>query len=108
MVNVPSLNGTWRGTGHQTPAGPGGADYPVVMVIGAGGGSIDYPSLSCGGSLTRLSGGATSAQFRESITYGRCVNGGTISVNLVNGRLAWTWTGQEGGTRYTVIAVLER
>ena len=108
VVNVPSLNGTWRGTGHQTPAAASGSDYPVVMTISAGGGSIDYPSLNCGGSLTRLSGGGTSAQFRENITYGRCIDGGTISVNLVNGRLAWTWTGASQGKQYTVIAVLER
>ena len=107
-VNVPSLTGTWRGVGHQSPAGTGGSDYQVVMSINEGGGSIDYPSLGCGGSLTRLSGTATSAQYREHITYGKCIDGGSVSINLFQGRLAWTWIGQSAGQQYTVIAVLER
>jgi hypothetical protein len=74
------------------------------MSITQGGGSIDYPSLSCGGSLTELSNGGTSAEFQEHITYGKCIDGGTITVNLVNGRLAWTWL----GSGVNVIAVLER
>jgi hypothetical protein len=108
VVNVPSLVGTWRGVGHQSPAPKGGADYPIVMVIGGNGGSIEYPSLRCGGSLARLSGAATSAQFREQITHGNCINGGTVSVNLFRGRLSWTWIGQASGKQYSVIAVLER
>jgi hypothetical protein len=79
-------------------------DYSVVMRIAQDGGSIDYPSLSCGGSLTQLSSSGTSAQFQEHITYGDCVDGGAITVNLVNGKLAWTWF----GSGINVIAVLER
>ena len=111
-VSAQSLVGSWRGMGHQTPAGAGGADYLVVMVIASesGNASIDYPSLSCGGTLTRLSGSATTAQYRENIAYGgnRCTNGGTVTVNLRNGVLAWTWFGVDRGKQYNVIAVLER
>jgi len=78
------------------------------MTIGEDGGSIQYPSLSCGGSLTRLSSDSTSAQYRETITYGQCINGGTITARLFQGRLSWSWTGQAGGTQYNVIAVLAR
>jgi len=106
-VNVPSLAGTWTGSGHQSPAGQT-SDYPIVMTIGEDGGSIQYPSLSCGGSLTRLSSDSTSAQYRETITYGQCINGGTITARLFQGRLSWSWTGQAGGTQYNVIAVLAR
>lgn len=108
VVSVPSLAGTWRGVGHQSPAGKSGADYPVVMTIGANGASIDYPSLRCGGSLTRLSGGGTTAQYREHISYGNCLNGGLVTVNLVRGKLSWSWSGRQGATQYSVIAVLER
>ena len=107
-VEAPSLAGTWSGTGHQTPAGESGSDYPITMTISNGGGSIDYPSLGCGGSLAPISGGATSAQYRETITYGGCISGGTVSVNLFKGRLSWTWTGEYEGQQYNVIAVLER
>jgi hypothetical protein len=109
-VSAQTLDGTWRGTVHQSPAGEDASDYPVVMVITTSGGSIDYPTLGCGGSLRRLSGGNTSAQFRENITRGadKCVNGGIISVNLSQGRLSWTYRGQQGGNTYTGNAVLER
>lgn len=108
VVNVPGLAGTWGGTGRQTPAGPSGSDYPVVMTIGSGGGKIDYPSLGCGGSLSLVSGNPTSAQYRENITYGKCINGGAVSVNLFRGRLSWSWSGSHAGKQYNVIAVLER
>jgi hypothetical protein len=109
-VSAETLEGTWRGSGHQTPAGDAGSDFTIVMVISKNGGSIDYPSLGCGGTLTRLSAGDRSAQFRESLTRGagKCVDGGNISVNLFRGKLSWTWTGQQKGTHYSAIAVLER
>jgi hypothetical protein len=104
QVPVDSLTGTWSGSGHQSGGDLPSSDYPVVMSITQGGGSIDYPSLSCGGSLTELSNSSTSAEFQEHITYGKCIDGGTITVNLVNGKLAWTWI----GSGVNVIAVLER
>lgn len=109
VVERTSLNGTWRGSGHQSPAGPGGADYPIVMTIGPGGGSIDYPSLGCGGTLSLVSASATSAQYRESITRGadKCITGGLVTVNLFRGRLSWTWAGSHQGKQYNVIGVLE-
>ena len=109
-VSAPSLVGVWSGMGHQSPAGTAGADWSIAMTIAAGGGSIQYPSLSCGGTLTQLFRDATSAQFRESITYGRekCIDGGTITVRLFNGKLSWTWFGQSRGKQYNAIAVLTR
>jgi hypothetical protein len=109
VVERSSLVGTWRGSGRQTPAGPGGADYPIVMTIGPNGASIDYPSLGCGGTLSLVSGSGTSAQYRESITYGgnKCITGGLVAVNLFRGRLSWTWSGSHQGQQYNVIAVLE-
>jgi hypothetical protein len=110
VVAVPQLIGTWRGTGHQTPAGASGADYPVVMVVGNGTASIDYPSLKCGGTLTQLSASGSSAQYREHISHGqdRCTDGGTVTVNLDNGRLVWSWVGVDHGKQYIVIGVLDR
>jgi hypothetical protein len=108
--NSPGLNGVWRGTGHQTPAGDSGADWTIAMTINASGSSIDYPSLHCGGTLTQLSRTDTSAEFREHITYGqnRCVDGGTIMVKYQKNQLAWSWFGNQGGKQYTAIAVLDR
>jgi hypothetical protein len=106
QATAQSISGTWTGSGHETHTDGKSQDYPIVMVIAAGGGSIDYPSLGCGGSVSQRSGDATSAQYIESITRGRdhCIDGGSITVNLVSGKLAWTWTGQG----VSVTAVLER
>ncbi|MBZ9797904.1 hypothetical protein [Mesorhizobium sp. ES1-4] len=109
-VNVPSLAGTWVGSGHQSPAGDAGADWSIAMTIGDDAASIDYPSLGCGGSLSQTSRDDTSAQFHESITYGqdKCIDGGDITVRFYKGNLSWTWVGQADGQPYNAIAVLTR
>lgn len=109
-VNAPSLDGTWVGSGHQSPAGASGGDWSIAMTISQGNSSIDYPSLGCGGSLAEISRDDTSAEYRESITYGldKCINGGTITVRYVNGSLAWTWFGEASGQQYNAIAALTR
>jgi hypothetical protein len=47
----------------------------------------------CGGSLTALSTAGNEAQFREHITYGECLDDGPIDVKLLQGKLAWKWSG---------------
>jgi hypothetical protein len=91
-----ALTGTWTGSGNETRDGAESTSYPVVMRISEGGGSIDYPSLGCGGSLTALSASGEEARFREHITYGECVDGGTIEVKLSGGKLDWRWSGGDG------------
>jgi hypothetical protein len=110
VVNAPSLIGTWTGSGHQSPAGATGADWAISMTIGEGSASIDYPSLGCGGTLTETSNDGTSAEYRESITYGRdvCIDGGMITVRFFRDKLSWTWVGQAQGQQYNAIAVLSR
>jgi hypothetical protein len=111
VVNAPSLTGIWRGAGHQSPSPVGGAtDWSIVMTISASGGSIQYPSLGCGGSLTQISRDAASAQYRETITFGNdvCINGGVVGVRYFRGRLSWTWLGQSDGHQVNATAVLTR
>jgi hypothetical protein len=95
------LIGVWRGVGRQEPAGAH-AEWTIVMTIAANGGTIDYPSLGCGGTLTQLSRNANSAQFRETITTGRnaCIDGGTITVKLTSDGLTWSWAGSDRYTQY--------
>lgn len=105
-----SIDGEWGGSGHQSPVGSSGqSEYPIVMTISGNSGTTEYPSLGCSGALRKIAGGNVSAQFSETVTRGRnCING-TITVNLQNSRLAFTWTGSDDrGTGYTLIAVLER
>jgi hypothetical protein len=105
-----SLNGTWRGMGHQSSASGAGSDWSIAMTIKPDGSSIDYPSLSCGGTLTQVSRTDTSAEFREHITYGQksCIDGGTVTIRLQNGQLAWTWFGTQSGKLINASAVLGR
>jgi hypothetical protein len=92
---IDALYGTWTGSGHQTGGGGEPSSYQVVMRISANGGSVDYPSLGCGGSLTALSSAGDEAKFKERIVYGECLDGGTIDVKLNGGKLDWKWSGVE-------------
>lgn len=107
---APTLTGTWVGSGHQSPAGDAGADWSIAMTIGDGSGSIDYPSLGCGGSLSQTSRDDSSAEFHESITYGqdKCIDGGDITVRFFKKKLSWTWVGRADGRPYNAVAVLAR
>ncbi|MGX7873556.1 hypothetical protein ACVDG5_013000 [Mesorhizobium sp. ORM6] len=109
-VPAQTLTGTWVGSGHQSPAGDAGADWPIAMTIRDDGASIDYPSLGCGGSLSQTSGDDMSAEFHESITYSqdKCIDGGDITVRFFKGNLSWTWVGQANGQPYNAVAVLAR
>lgn len=109
-VSAPKLTGTWVGSGHQSPAGDAGADWQITMTIRDDGASIDYPSLGCGGSLSQTLRDDASAQFHESITYGKdkCIDGGDITVRFFKGNLSWTWVGQADGQPYNAVAVLTR
>lgn len=89
--------GTWRGNVDQ----PGWGSYEAVMKLdGAGGGAAEYPSLSCGGTLS--GGGAAGVySFTETITYGLwtpeeggCINGGSIRMVLEGASAFWEWRGK--------------
>jgi len=92
-----SLLGTWEGTGVQSPAGSTAETWPMRLVISEGGdGAVSYPSLECGGALTRVGRRGDGVRFNEVITYGHdnCIKGGTVTLVPVNGKLFWYWTGE--------------
>lgn len=105
------IGGTWRGTVDQ----PGYGSYEVVMTLdSAEGGTIEYPSLNCGGSL---SGGGEGGvyQYRETITYGLvdaegkgCITGGSIRVVLQGDGVFWEWNGSHGSQAIYVSGKLYR
>lgn len=85
--------GVWTGTVYQPNSRSG--SYPMTMRLdSAGGGAIDYPSLSCGGTVSG-GGSAGDYTYRESITYGRdrCIDGGTIHLVLQGEQAFWEWKG---------------
>jgi len=83
--------GTWRGVGLQVQSGVQ-ATWSLDVTIKAGGAAtIEYPSLKCGGTLALLPSG----QYRETITHGDCVTGGTVGFVQTGGKLIYYWTGEK-------------
>jgi len=93
---------TWRGVGYQFD---NDHTWTIEMLVnevpvGVVAGTISYPSLGCGGTLTYLGDRSEFHLFQEDLTFGldECINGGTIDVALcVNPEvpgvceLVWTW-----------------
>lgn len=103
-----TIVGSWTGTAHENASNGRSDAYPVNITITRDGGSVSYPHLECGGSLSRMGGGDKTAEFIEHITYGQknCLNGGRVSVSLSNGNLSWRWTGADQGARVVATATL--
>lgn len=114
LVAAPSLaqqpiSGSWSGLVLEVPPGDQPETYPVRLRIEAGGtGTIDYPSLACGGTLTPLRTMGEIMEFRERLSYGaeNCTDNGTVSVWLKAGRLVWVWTGEETDQPGTVASAV--
>ncbi len=94
---------------------PGYGSYEVVMTLDSpDGGTIEYPSLSCGGSLSGGGGGGV-YQYSETITYGwvdsenkGCITGGSIRVVLQGEGVLWEWKGRHESQDYTASGKLYR
>lgn len=87
--------GNWRGVGLQVDQYGVQEQWTLNVKIDANGkGVIEYPSLSCGGTLAPLKA-ARPYTFRETITHGDCVTGGTIVLTPLGGKLSWVWTGEQ-------------
>ncbi len=70
--------GRWEGDVNQ----PGYPPYPMVLVFSGQGGTSEYPSLQCAGTLTFVDAPADTHRFRERIVTGRekCMDGLLITV----------------------------
>jgi hypothetical protein len=89
--------GTWTGLGLQVFRDGRTTTWTIRMRINAdGNGTIDYPSLSCGGTLTRLRSSGEITEYREQLNYGleKCTNNGTVGILPRNNKLIWYWTGE--------------
>lgn len=91
--------GQWRGTGEQySPR----QNWTIVMdlregTVGGAIGSITYPSLRCGGTLTLLDIDRDEVHLLEDITFGNCLDNGTIRMELTGPGVArWDWYYQDG------------
>lgn len=102
-------SGTYTGVGRQRSASKSSLnkDYPVEMSFSSSGSSISYPTLDCSGTLRPDGFSDGRRVYRESITSGRCDDGGTWLVLVVSGtRLVANWS--IAGRDYTVKATLTR
>lgn len=86
------ITGDWYGTGLQV--GPEGVQstWTIELSIKGNRSEISYPSLACKSVLHRIASKPDQITYREEITEGDCIDGGSISATLENGRVFWFWT----------------
>ena len=89
------LRGSWSGTVNQSGPGDYSSSYSAQMTLQGETGSMDYPSLGCGGTITFENQRDNFYFYRESITYGqkKCINGGMIAVLPEGNSVQWAWNG---------------
>jgi hypothetical protein len=109
----PTFDGQWSGVLTQIPAGSAGSTYRVDMTLDGDKGTIVYMpnrTLGCNGSLALISDDGSRRVFREQIIYGkkRCLNGGHVTLQLRDERLAYSWSGAHLGLPYSVTGLLSR
>jgi hypothetical protein len=90
-----TLSGAWCGIAEQTNPEGDKSYWSAAMILRGTEGTMEYPSLDCGGTLTyeRSDGGVHF--YREHITWGRdrCLDGGLVAVEPVGTSVRWEWTG---------------
>ena len=88
--------GRWVGAGVQVDwlGAPLEISRIEVTFDGAGGGTINYPSLGCGGLLTRLGSTDTVVEYRETLTSGtdNCPSGAFVSFRQASDRWVYNWS----------------
>ena len=98
--NVRSKNEqtNWQGWGRN---GGGGTPWSIDMVVtaerGDRCGTIEYPSLRCGGYLTHCRRQGDVVTWTEVYTHnpGTCAPAGVVDGRCDGATMAWTWTGWE-------------
>lgn len=97
--------GTWEGSAVQD-----GERWTIAMVVtstsGSRCGTIDYPSLGCGGDLLGCSARGARVHFRERYDRnpGTCAPAGTIEASCRGNSMVWVWR----GSGMTIRTTLER
>lgn len=92
-----SCLGLWGGVGRNSGSPPWTILMNVTALEGASCGTIEYPSLGCGGFLTQCSRRGGEVRFEEQYTHGfdRCAPQGVVRARCQGAVLDWTWEGQE-------------
>lgn len=92
-----SCLGRWQGSGTGSSGLPWSIDMVVTAEQGARCGTIEYPSLGCGGYLVGCSRRGDVVTWTEVYTHnpGTCAPAGSIEGRCDADRMSWTWTGME-------------
>jgi hypothetical protein len=94
-VITPNFVGVWSGN-NGVQSNPS-RNFTMRLTLNAGEigqivGSIEYPSLACGGELTLSTISSNSLTLNENITFGSCVRNGIITLSVTNnGSLSYQW-----------------
>lgn len=98
-----TLSGQWCGWAEQTGPGDRRTEWSAILSLKGPTGSMEYPSLDCGGTLTFEGTDGNIHLYRERIAYGRdrCLDGGLVGVEPVGTSIRWEWTGS--GARATAL-----
>lgn len=100
-----SCVGRWVGWGRGSSGEPWSIDMVVTSGSGASCGTIEYPSLGCGGYLRACSTTRGELRIVEFYTHnpGTCAPAGTIVARCTGDTMQWRWDGYE-----TVTTTLRR
>jgi hypothetical protein len=88
------LTGHWSGVVGQSGPGVKPLQYVASLTLNGDTGTMDYPTLECGGDVAFVSRGAAGYVYRETISHGQgCLSGGTITVQPSVNSVVWRWDG---------------
>lgn len=92
-----SCLGRWEGTGNGSSGSPWSIDMVVTAEEGARCGTIEYPSLGCGGYLVSCHRRGDVVTWTEVYTHnpGTCAPAGRVDGRCDDDQMRWTWTGLE-------------
>jgi hypothetical protein len=100
--------GTWEGQGFQkNRSGPVVSWSIRLRTLQNGNDIIEYPSLNCSGTLTRLPT-TVIAQYREHIDHGMCGDNGVIEIQEDHGKLIYHWASEGITPQMTAVGELSR
>ena len=92
-----SCLGRWLGMGRGGSGLPWSIDMVVTAERGARCGTIEYPSLRCGGYLVNCHRDGDTVTWTEVYTHnpGTCAPAGVVVGRCAGATMGWTWAGQE-------------
>jgi hypothetical protein len=93
------LTGHWSGVVNQTGPGQKPQQFVATLTLNGDAGTMDYPTMECGGDVALVSRSAAGLVYRETINRGQgCLSGGVITVQPSKASVLWRWDGAPGIT----------